>query len=257
MCYIDKTVDNYELVRPLIGNTTPDAVVQPQDEEELIEIVRWAILNKVPLTPRGKATSGYGGAIPVNKGIVIDFYRMKKVLAIDPKNKTVRVQPGITWEKLDTELNKQGLTLRLYPTSYPSSTVGGWLAQGGAGIGSYEYGYFRENVESAKVVLPSGDVKVFSGNELELIADAEGITGLIIEVKLRIQPREDIEVAALACSDANRLQELVNSIIESKLPIWSMIFINPKMAEMKNRAPLMEHGGHSGFHSERPEKIQL
>ncbi|MEJ2315188.1 MAG: ferredoxin-thioredoxin reductase catalytic domain-containing protein, partial [Nitrospirota bacterium] len=28
-----------------------------------------------------------------------------------------------------------GLTLRLYPTSYPSSSVGGWLAQGGAGIG--------------------------------------------------------------------------------------------------------------------------
>jgi FAD/FMN-containing dehydrogenase len=158
------------LVRPLIGNTTPDAVVQPQDEEELIDIMRWAVSNNIPLTPRGKATSGYGGAIPVNKGIVIDFYRMKKVLAIDPKNKTVKVQPGITWEKLDTELNKQGFTLRLYPTSYPSSTVGGWLAQGGAGIGSYEYGYFSENVESAKVVLPSGDVKVFSGNELELIA---------------------------------------------------------------------------------------
>ncbi len=232
------------LVRPLIGNTTPDAVVQPHDEEELIDIVRWAVSNNVPLTPRGKATSGYGGAIPVNKGIVIDFYRMKKVLAIDLKNKTVTVQPGITWEKLDTELNEQGLTLRLYPTSYPSSTVGGWLAQGGAGIGSYEYGYFSENVESAKVVLPSGNIKVFSGNELGLIADAEGITGLILEVTLRIQPHEDIEVAGLACPDADSLQELVNSIIESKLPIWSMVFINPKMAEMKNRAPLMEHGGH-------------
>jgi FAD/FMN-containing dehydrogenase len=115
------------LVRPLIGNTTPDAVVQPQDEEELIDLVRWAVSNNVPLTPRGKATSGYGGAVPVNNGIVIDFYRMRKVLAVDPKNKTVTVHPGITWEKLDTELNKQGLTLRLYPTSYPSSTVGGWL----------------------------------------------------------------------------------------------------------------------------------
>ncbi|KAB2943343.1 MAG: FAD-binding oxidoreductase [Candidatus Methanoperedens sp.] len=233
------------LVKPLIGNTTPDAVVQPQNEEELIEIVKWAVLSNVPLTPRGKATSGYGGAIPVKKGIVVDFYRMKKVLAIDANNLIVTVQPGITWEKLDAELKKQNLTIRLYPTSYPSSTVGGWLAQGGAGIGSYEYGYFRENVVRAKVVLPSGEVKDFAGDELELIADAEGITGLITEVTLRIQPYEDIEVAGLACPDANRLQELVNTIIGSKLPIWSMVFINPQMAEMKNRAPVMEHGGHA------------
>jgi FAD/FMN-containing dehydrogenase len=31
-----------ELVRPLIGNTTPDAVVQPQDEDEIIELIKWA-----------------------------------------------------------------------------------------------------------------------------------------------------------------------------------------------------------------------
>jgi FAD/FMN-containing dehydrogenase len=37
------------------------------------------------------------------------------------------------------------LTLRLYPSSYPSSTIGGWLARGGAGFGSYESGWFRDN----------------------------------------------------------------------------------------------------------------
>ena len=37
---------------------------------------------------------------------------------------------------------------------YPSSSVAGWLAQGGAGFGSYEYGTFKENVVSARVVLP-------------------------------------------------------------------------------------------------------
>ena len=28
------------------------------------------------------------------------------------------------------------------------------------------------------------------------------------------------------------------------LPIWSMVYINPRMAEMKNRAPLRTHNGH-------------
>ncbi len=132
------------LIKPLIGDTTPDAVVQPQSEEELVELVKWAVKNNVRLTPRGKATSGYGGAIPVRKGIVVDFYRMNKVVRIDPDARTATVQAGVVWEKLDRELAKHGLTLRLYPSSYPSSTVGGWLAQGGAGIGSYEAGWFCE-----------------------------------------------------------------------------------------------------------------
>ncbi|MBU3966124.1 MAG: hypothetical protein KKG76_01940 [Euryarchaeota archaeon] len=42
------------LVKPLIGNTTPDAVVQPETEDELIELVNWARMKKIPLTPRGK-----------------------------------------------------------------------------------------------------------------------------------------------------------------------------------------------------------
>jgi FAD/FMN-containing dehydrogenase len=232
------------LVKPLIGNTTPDAVVQPQNEEELAEVVRWAYQEGIPITPRGKASSGYGGVIPVKKGLVIDFYQMKDVQEVDEEGLTVTVQPGITWEQLDYKLKPRDLTLRLYPTSYPSSSVGGWLAQGGAGIGSYEYGYFRQNVVSARVVLPSGEVREFSGDELDLISDAEGITGLISQVTVRIQPREDVDVIALACPDAHEAQKLMQTIIDADLPIWSMIFINPRMAEMKNRAPLMEHYGH-------------
>ena len=232
------------LIKPLIGSTTPEAVVQPESEEELIELVRWASKRRIPLTPRGKASSGYGGVIPVEQGIVVDFYRMKDVLAVDAEVLTVTVQPGITWEQLDRVLMPQNLALRLYPTSYPSSSAGGWLAQGGAGIGSYEFGYFRENVVSARVVLPTGEVREFSGPDLDLVADAEGITGFISQVTLRVQPMEEIDVLALACPDPHDLQKLIESIVDAGLPIWSFVFINPRMAEMKNRAPLMEHYGH-------------
>jgi Fe-S oxidoreductase/FAD/FMN-containing dehydrogenase len=233
-----------KLVKPLVGNTIPDAVVQPQDEAQLLELVLWAAENRIPLTPRGKASSGYGGVIPVKKGVVVDFYWMKDVLEIDPEGLTATVETGITWEQLDRELKKQNLTLRLYPTSYPSSTVGGWLAQGGAGIGSYEYGWFAQNVVSARVVLPTGQVREFSGDELELIADAEGITGIISQVTVRLRQLEEEDVVSLACSDAHDLQQLTEAIVASDLPIWSMIYINPRMAELKNRAPLMEHYGH-------------
>jgi Fe-S oxidoreductase/FAD/FMN-containing dehydrogenase len=232
------------MVKPLIGNTTPNAVLQPENEEELVQLIRWAYSENIPVTPRAKASSGYGGVIPLKNGVVIDFYRMKNLIDINKEKMTVTVQAGITWENLDNKLKKHGLTLRLYPTSYPSSTAGGWLAQGGAGIGSYQYGYYSENVVSARVVLPSGEVREFKGEDLQMISDAEGITGMISQVTVKVQPLEDLDVVSLGCPDAHDLQKLVESITDAGLPIWAMLFINPRMAEMKNRAPLLQHHGH-------------
>ncbi len=233
-----------DIIKPFIGDTVPAAVVQPISEDELVDLVRWASKNRIPLTPRGKASSGYGGVIPWKKGIVVDFYRMNRVLDIDTASNTARVQAGVIWEKLDRELAKKGLTLRLYPTSYPSSTAGGWFAQGGAGIGSFEAGWFRDNVLKARVVLPDGEVKEFSGDELDLISDAEGTTGFISELTVKVQPNDDMQVVSIGCADADDLQKFVQSVINEKLPIWSILFINPKMAELKNRSPLLMHYGH-------------
>jgi Fe-S oxidoreductase/FAD/FMN-containing dehydrogenase len=232
------------LIGPLIGKATAEAVVQPQSEEELIKLVRWADSNKIPITPRGKATSGYGGVIPVRGGIVADFYRMKAIKKIDAVQQTATVEAGVVWEKLDQELARHNLTLKLYPSSYPAATVGGWLAQGGAGIGSFEAGWFRDNVEQARVVLPDGTIREFSGSALDLVSGAEGITGLVSEVTLRVQPLEELDIMAIGCPNSLDMQRLVQTIIDRKLPIWSLLFINPRMAELKNQAPLREHLGH-------------
>ncbi len=232
------------IMKPIIGSTIPEAVVQPETEKELVAIVRWASENGIPLTPRGKASSGYGGVLPVKGGVVVDFFRMNKVISIDKAKQTATVQAGIVWEKVDRALKKEGLTVNLYPSSYPGSTVGGWLAQGGTGIGSFEAGWFVDNVVSARVVLADGTVKEFSGKDLDLISEAEGITGFISTLTIKTMADEKLTVVAIGCPDAANTQTLIESMIAAKLPIWSLMFINPRMAEMKNRAPLIEQHGH-------------
>jgi Fe-S oxidoreductase/FAD/FMN-containing dehydrogenase len=244
--------DMPRLIKPLVGKTIPDAVVQPTTEKELVELVKWAASAKVPLTPRGKATSGYGGVLPVEQGIVIDFYRMKGLKSIDEDNLTCSVEAGAVWEQLDRELMKKGYTLRLYPTSYMASTVGGWLAQGGAGIGSYESGWFRDNVESARVVLPSGEVKQFAGSDLDLISDAEGITGLISEVTIKIQKDIPMQSITISSDTSSGLQTIIQKIADTDVPIWSVLFINPRMAEMRNKVPLRQHLGQAA-----EERVEL
>ncbi len=232
------------IMKPVIGSTVPEAVVQPETEKELVALVRWANENRIPLTPRGKASSGYGGVLPVKGGVVVDFFRMNNVIAIDKAKQTVTAQAGIVWEKIDRALKKEGLTVNLYPSSYPGSTVGGWLAQGGTGIGSFEAGWFVDNVVSARVVLADGTVKEFSGKDIELISEAEGITGLISTITIKAMRDEKLAVVAIGCPDSLNTQKLIESMISAKLPIWSLMFINPRMAEMKNRSPLIEQHGH-------------
>jgi Fe-S oxidoreductase/FAD/FMN-containing dehydrogenase len=231
------------LVKPLIGNTLPAGVVQPLDEEQVIQLVALARTHNIPLVPRGKSSSGYGGVIPVNGGLVVDFGWMKGILDIDADGLVVRVQPGAIWEQLEVELADHGLALRTYPSSAPSSTVGGWLAQGGVGFGAYEYGAFAENVVACRVVLPSGEVRVVSGDGLQLISEAEGITGLITEVTLRVRALEPEVLWGARFDTAEGLARALTAIREAGLPFWSISFINPTMGHIRNNLPPhMEHG---------------
>ncbi len=232
------------LIKPLLGRTTPEAIVQPASEAELVALVKWASRHRIPLTPRGKASSGYGGAVPVRGGVVVDFYRLQAVKKIDASAQTATVEPGIVFERLDRELARQGLMLKLYPSSYPSATVGGWVAQGGAGIGSFESGWLRGNIIGLRLVTGTGEVRELTGPDLDVAYAAEGITGLISEITMRVQPLEELDVVAVGCPAAADLQRMIGSIIERRLPVWSLLFINPRMAELKNRSPLLEHLDH-------------
>ncbi len=231
------------LVKPLVGNTLPAGVVQPLSEEQVVQLAAFSRTHGIPLVPRGKSTSGYGGVLPVKGGLVVDFAWMNQVLAVDPEAMTVTVQPGVIWTRLDKELHKQGLALRTYPSSAPSSTVGGWLAQGGVGFGAYEFGAFRDNVVLCRVVLPSGEVRTFGSEELDLVSDAEGITGLITEVVLKLRPAQEEAAWGARFDTAKGLLLALQSIRQAGLPLWSVSFINPKMADLKNQLPPhMEHG---------------
>ncbi len=231
------------MIKPLVGKAVADGVVQPKSEEELVELVKMAAEQRLPLVPRGKATSGYGGVLPIKGGLVVDFYRLRQILAVDAEGLTVTVEPGIVWENLETALNKQGLALRLYPSSAPSSTVGGWLAQGGFGYGSFEFGAFQENVVSARVVLPSDEVREFAGEELDLVSDAEGITGLISQITLRVKRLEEEVIVGARFTEARWLVAALKAVVREELPLWSISFINPTMARLKGQMPpRLEHG---------------
>src|SRR5438876_1634509 len=65
--------------RILAGPSLADGVAQPETEDQVVRLVRYAAENGIPVVPRGKATSGYGGAVPAQGGLVLDLTRLKGI----------------------------------------------------------------------------------------------------------------------------------------------------------------------------------
>ena len=141
------------IVNDIIG-TLVDAVAQPVNAEVVSNLLKYCMKNKIPVIPRGHGTSGYGGALATKSGLAIEMTRMNEVYHIDREALTVEVGAGIIWGYLLEILEDEGFTLPTYPSSAPSSTVGGWVAAGGTGIGSTKYGGIRDQVVDLEVVLP-------------------------------------------------------------------------------------------------------
>lgn len=222
------------LVGKVVGGLA-QAVIQVESEEELVWLCEFSLRRGISLIPRAAATSGYGGAIPVNGGVVVDLTRMNHVLAIDEKEPSVLVEPGVVWWDLEKELRKRGLALRSYPSSAPSSTVGGWVAEGGSGIGAYRYGGIAESVRELRVVTSAGARSVTHADELSLYVGSEGILGFISAVGVAVREATPDEPHLFAFPTPNAAQRFIDSLRGTKLPVFHLQLITPQLASLKNR----------------------
>jgi Fe-S oxidoreductase/FAD/FMN-containing dehydrogenase len=221
--------------------SVPFAVVLPKDPMELIKLVKLAKSHNLPLVARGIGTSGYGGSVPVKGGISVVFSKMNEVLDIDEKGMTVKAGPGIIWKDLERKLNKKGLSLLSYPSSYPGSTIGGWLAHGGIGIGSLKYGLFEENILEAEIVTASGDLRRLSADEISLISGSMGTTAFICSIKFKVKKLEDMYKKLIPFDDITTLIRFLSDQYERGIPFYSITISNPALAKMKDELEGADH----------------
>lgn len=182
------------LLERLLFHTTPDLVVRPATPEDVAQTLRFARRHRLPVTPRGLASSAYGGAVPTQGGILLDMLSLKGMSQPNPVGLTVHVEAGARWGDLDAHLARHGLALYTYPSSR-FSTVAGWVATGGYGINSFKYGHFSRWVEALQVVDPDGTLHTVTSADpsFSLYFGSEGQLGVITGVTLRVRPRPEIE----------------------------------------------------------------
>ncbi len=191
-----------DLVRLRAGAlyTAPDAVVFPEEEASVREVLAFARRRRFAVIPFGGGTSVVGGVEPLAGGtyaatLTLDLRRMNHVKEIDDASGLVTAQAGIRGPLLEEALNAKGLTLGHFPQSWEFSTLGGWIATRAAGSFSNRYGRIDDLVVGLRLVAPTRTLEIRAlpgedhGPDLkEIVLGSEGTLGIITEATVRAHP---------------------------------------------------------------------
>jgi len=135
-----------------IYQVMPIAVIWPKERDEVCRIIEIARNHQTPVLPRGGGSSLAGQAI--GKAIILDFSRhMDQILEVNPRERSVRVQPGVILGSLNRRLNSFGLMFGPDPASADRATIGGVLGNNSTGAHSILYGMAHDHLLEAEVVL--------------------------------------------------------------------------------------------------------
>jgi FAD/FMN-containing dehydrogenase/ferredoxin len=225
------------LIRDNLINHAPEAVVQPSTSEAVSRIVVFGALNNHPLVPRGAASSPFGGAVPANGGIVIDMSTMDRVLGIDLKRHEVQVQAGARWADIEHELGKQNIRLISSPSS-KFSTVGGWIAGGGIGVGSLGGGPLKDSIPALTLVTPDGHIRRMRPGDLgfDAVFGSEGQIGVVTEATLKVKPIDkEARPHLVTFTTADEAVAFARSIRQLKSLPEDMIYFSPGKLTYSNR----------------------
>jgi len=175
----------------------PMVVVLPENETQVIAILKTCNDLKVQIVPRGAGTGLSGGAMPIADGVVVSTAKFNKIVSMDKYSRTAVVQPGVRNLAISEAAAPHGLYYAPDPSSQIACTIGGNVAENSGGVHCLKYGLTVHNVLRVRVVTIEGDV-IELGNAgldapgLDLLAvfiGSEGMLGIVTEVTVKLVPK--------------------------------------------------------------------
>jgi glycolate oxidase len=214
----------------------PDAVVFPRTTAQVAGCVALAAKSGTPIVTRGSGTGLSGGSVPTPGAIVLCLAQMDAILDVDPRNLTLRAQPGAITQRIDEAAARHGLFYPPDPGSQRISTIGGNVAENSGGLRGLKYGVTRDYVMGLEVVLADGRiarlgsacVKDVAGYSLkDLFVGSEGTLGIITEVLLKLVPRPAARRTMLALFDRiEDAADTVSAIVAARIIPCTLEFLD-------------------------------
>jgi len=205
----------------------PDLVARPESVDDVLELVRKAVSERISITCAGAQTSTTGASI-TDTGMLLSLRSLDRISAPDEKARTIKVEPGALVGEIKRTAAAVGLLFAPDPTSEEESTIGGAIACNASGARTFKYGATRRHVRALKVVMASGELLEFRRSDLEKntvgyafahdpidwFIGSEGTLGIVVEAELSLLPlpRHVIGLAVLFKAE----REALNFVIATR-----------------------------------------
>lgn len=197
-CILSSVEDTlpYECDGLSLYRARPPLVVLPENEAQVIDVLRACKAFNIPVVARGAGTGLSGGALPHTQGVLLGLAKLDRILKIDAQTATAVVQPGVRNLAISEAAAPYGLYYAPDPSSQIACTIGGNIAENSGGVHCLKYGLTVHNIVRVRMVVIDGEV-VELGSEapdspgLDLLAafiGSEGMLGIVTEVMVRLIP---------------------------------------------------------------------
>lgn len=225
-------------IRRQQARTAPLAVLEPANEQDLVALMRWAGRRDIHLLPWGNGTAPYQGKSCTQEPfMVVKLKHINRILKLDEKQLTLRVQAGATWAEVAAELAERGFSTG---TAFPRThrTIGGTLATNATNTKSLGYGTLAHNLPHIKAITPSGPIMLtYPQSDIQdqrsLVLGAHGRGGFITEVTLRIYPQPAKQGWLLANFTHRELAlKALQNIMQSELQLTSIRLTDTTASEL-------------------------
>ncbi len=187
----------------------PLAVALPENEDQVVRILKACHRLQIPIVPRGAGTGLSGGAMPIEQGLVLSLAKLKKIVKIDPFTRTAVVQPGVRNLAISEAVAKHGLYYAPDPSSQIACSIGGNVNENSGGVHCLKYGLTLHNVLRVRTVLMNGDIVEFGGmapdapglDLLAVLIGSEGMLGIVTEITVKLVPKPKLARVIMASFD--------------------------------------------------------
>jgi glycolate oxidase len=200
----------------------PNAVLLPENEAQVVAILKLCHAARLPVVARGAGTGLSGGALPDPKGVLLSLAKLDRILAIDPLARTATVQPGVRNLAISEAAAAYGLYYAPDPSSQVACTIGGNVAENSGGVHCLKYGLTVHNLRRVRAVLITGEVVEFGSDALDapgydllaLVCGSEGLLAVITEVTVKLTPKpRDARCVMAAFDDVGKAGAAVAAIM--------------------------------------------
>lgn len=143
-----------------IFEVKPAAVIQPQDVEDIKQLVKVVSEQRqkgknVSIAARNGGTCMSGGSL--TQGYVVDVSQLNKIGEINKKSKILKVQGGVMHSEVEKATHPHGLLFAPYTSSHDICGIGGMIGNNASGEKSVKYGATSKNIENLKAILADGN----------------------------------------------------------------------------------------------------